>query len=652
MIKTIQRSIPLDSSQKPQKIAHRSQKAPTWLMIYEKRSEQFIKPLALAARNHGTACGTIIDGKYEILKQIGKGGMSTVYLAMDRRLNKQWAVKEIHRSVKGTGDAIAVQSLLVEANLMKRLDHPALPRIVDIIEDRQKIFIVMDYIEGESLDKILRVYGPRPQEQVLDWAKQLCDVLEYLHSRKPPIIYRDMKPANVMLKPEGNLKVIDFGIAREYKEENSTDTVVLGTAGYAPPEQHGLRQTDVRSDIYALGMTMHHLLTGKDPRDEAYTYEPVRSWNPEVSQGLERVIDKCTALDPEERYRNCRELLYALEHYEEEEDAYKKRQKRKLAAFAAAASAFVVLGAVGIAARAMELYENSRDYEWKINISSSTPYETKIETYLSAIDLLGTDARAYQKLLEAYRENGLFGERQSSQFTANYNKNKEKFPQTAEEYLDLAYEAGVTYLYLYSGGDNSFRTRVLKAYPYFKTVTDSQNAACRVYGVSEGYRILGEFYLQFVVNAAGVKEPAKQAYEDLLASLRLCIDRMEMYDYDDAAYIRLTMYREIMNLLNDHRRGLAATGVAGEKVLEIYESVVQKARALAVTQQISIEIQDFILERHEEYVENMERAYENAGKRSKDSKKEELDGADVQVSFDGGVFAGGNQFLPGGGFLV
>lgn len=158
--------------------------------------------------------------------------------------------------------------------------------------------------------------------------------------------------------------------------------------------------------------------------------------------------------------------------------------------------------------------------------------------------------------------------------------------------------------------------------------------------------------MQFVVNAAGVKEPAKQAYEDLLASLRLCIDRMEMYDYDDAAYIRLTMYREIMNLLNDHRRGLAATGVAGEKVLEIYESVVQKARALAVTQQISIEIQDFILERHEEYVENMERAYENAGKRSKDSKKEELDGADVQVSFDGGVFAGGNQFLPGGGFLV
>ena len=154
-----------------------------------------------------TKVGTVLDGKYEILKQIGKGGMSIVYLAMDKRLNKQWAVKEIRKTASGKNNEVVVNSLLAEANLMKRLDHPALPRIVDIIDNGQTIYVIMDYIEGESLGKILKEYGAQPQEQVLDWAKQLCDVLEYLHSQKPPIIYRDMKPDNVMLKPEGNLNV-------------------------------------------------------------------------------------------------------------------------------------------------------------------------------------------------------------------------------------------------------------------------------------------------------------------------------------------------------------------------------------------------------------------------------------------------------------
>ncbi len=238
-----------------------------------------------------TRIGTIIDDKYEVLKEIGKGGMSIVYLAMDRRLNKQWAVKEIRKTGNGRNDEVVINSLIAETNLMKRLDHPALPRIVDIIDNGETLYIVMDYVEGESLDKILKEYGSQPQELVIDWAMQICDALSYLHSQTPPIIYRDMKPANVMLKPEGNIKIIDFGIAREYKEKNLADTTILGTKGYAPPEQYGSRQTDARSDIYALGMTMHHLLTGVDPRGSDYEYFPVRQWNPEIHEGIEYIID-------------------------------------------------------------------------------------------------------------------------------------------------------------------------------------------------------------------------------------------------------------------------------------------------------------------------------------------------------------------------
>lgn len=563
------------------------------------------------------AQGEIIDDKYEILKQIGKGGMSTVYLAMDRRRNKQWAVKEIRRAAGGKVHENMVNSLLAEANLMRRLEHPALPGIEDIIEQGERIFIVMDYIEGESLDKILREYGAQPQELVIDWAKQLCDALEYLHSRKPPVIYRDMKPANIMQNPEGNLKLIDFGIAREYKEKNPSDTVVLGTKGYAPPEQHGSQQTDARSDIYALGMTMHHLLTGADPGAADYVYAPVRQWNPELSGGLERIIDKCTAFDPESRYQNCNELMYALEHYEEEDGEYRKRQKRKLAVFTAAAAISVLLLGAGGTAYGMGIYENNKDYDRKISISSSTPYEMKVNTYLAAIELDGTDVRGYIKLLEAYRDHGEFGDRQSSQFTAKYNRYKDQFDRNKTEYLDLAYEAGITYFYLYSGGDRSFRTRVLKAYPYFKSVTDSQNTAYRYYSVSDSYRMVGEFYQQYVVDAASIKEPTGEAYGSLLESLRVCIDKLEEYEYDDAAYIRLTMYRETANLLNDHRQGFAAGKVDKAAVLEMLDTLMDRAQALSVTQQASIEIRDFIAEVYGDYRENIERAYENEEKRRK-----------------------------------
>lgn len=290
--------------------------------------------------------GTVIEGKYEILREIGKGGMSVVYLAMDTHLNKQWAVKEIRKRGSGKNDEIVVNSLLAEANLMKRLDHPALPRIVDIIDNGVTIFVVMDYIEGESLDKILKEYGPQPEEKVIVWAKQLCDALSYLHSQKPPIIYRDMKPANVMLKPEGTIKIIDFGIAREYKEQKMADTTVLGTKGYAPPEQYS-GQTDARSDIYALGMTLHHLLTGIDPRS-GEAYAPVRMWNPQLSEGIELIIDKCVQPAAENRYQNCQDLQYDLEHPELITKEYKKKQKRKLRLFVVTASMTVVCLIAGI----------------------------------------------------------------------------------------------------------------------------------------------------------------------------------------------------------------------------------------------------------------------------------------------------------------
>ena len=341
-----------------------------------------------------TEVGTVIDGKYEILKEIGRGGMSIVYLAMDKRLNKQWAVKEIRKKGSGKNDEIVVNSLLAEANMMKKLDHPALPRIVDIIDNGVTIYIIMDYIEGESLDKILNEYGAQPEELVIGWAKQLCDALGYLHSQKPPIIYRDMKPANVMLKPEGNIKIIDFGIAREYKEQNLADTTVLGTKGYAPPEQY-CGQTDARSDIFALGMTMHHLLTGVDPRN-GEPYASVRQWNPELSEGIEIIIDKCVEPAPENRYQTCAELLYDLEHPEPITKGFKKKQRRKLAAFLTCIGLSVVAAITGVLLNLTATNLENQDYD--LNVASSDP-----EKYFSAVNIYPDRVDAYDKLIEYYK---------------------------------------------------------------------------------------------------------------------------------------------------------------------------------------------------------------------------------------------------------
>ena len=157
----------------------------------------------------------VVGGRYQLLTVIGTGGMSTVYLALDKVLNKQWAAKEIRRVEDPQMRDLIVKSIVTEANMIKRFDHPAIPRIVDIVDDAGTLYVIMDYVEGHALESILETMGPQPEDAVADWAIQLCDVLEYLHQLDPPIIYRDMKPSNVMLRPNGSVSVIDFGIARE-----------------------------------------------------------------------------------------------------------------------------------------------------------------------------------------------------------------------------------------------------------------------------------------------------------------------------------------------------------------------------------------------------------------------------------------------------
>ncbi|MCR4615403.1 MAG: serine/threonine protein kinase [Clostridiales bacterium] len=349
--------------------------------------------------------GSLIDGKYRVLSEIGHGGMSVVYMAINEKANKTWAIKEVRKD--GIKDFEVVrQGLIVETEMLKRLSHPNLPSIVDVIESDDTFLIVMDYIEGNPLSQSLEEFGAQPQDYVIDWAKQLCDVLEYLHTRTPAIIYRDMKPANIMLKPDGNITLIDFGTAREFKEKNLADTTCLGTVGYAAPEQFGgMGQTDARTDIYCLGATLYHLVTGCNPCEPPYEILPIRSINPQLSSGLERIIIKCTQRNPDDRYQSCAELMYALDHYEEIDDKYRREQKKKLRIFlssvimmfAALIGAFISIGVNNkqIEKKYKELLSNG------VRLSES--YEYREENLISAIETNYNEAYdAIDNLLELY----------------------------------------------------------------------------------------------------------------------------------------------------------------------------------------------------------------------------------------------------------
>lgn len=332
--------------------------------------------------------GSLVDGKYKILNKVGQGGMSVVYLAMNEKANKQWAVKEVRKD--GVKDfEIVKQGLVAETDILKKLSHPNLPSIIDVIDTDESFIIIMDYIQGNSLNKALEEFGAQPQENVIAWAKQLCDVLGYLHTRNPAIIYRDMKPANIMLKPDGNVTLIDFGTAREYKDKNLADTTCLGTVGYAAPEQFGgMGQTDARTDIYCLGATLYHLVTGKNPCEPPYEIRPIREINPSLSSGLERIILKCTQRDPNDRYQSAAELMYALEHYNEIDDIYRKKQKRQLGTFITTLSLAIVFAITSVCGYLSAENKKSENYD---NILASA---SSVEDYYKAIltDPTRTDA--------------------------------------------------------------------------------------------------------------------------------------------------------------------------------------------------------------------------------------------------------------------
>lgn len=535
--------------------------------------------------------GSLVDGKYKILSEIGHGGMSVVYMAINEKANKTWAVKEVRKDGRMDFNIVR-QGLMAEIDTLKRLKHPYLPSIVDVIEDDETFIIVMDYVEGRSLDKILEEHGVQQESGVVEWAKQLCDVLGYLHSRTPAIIYRDMKPANVMLKPDGTVTLIDFGTAKNY-EINYGETTGIGTIGYAAPEQYigsGLGRTDARTDIYCLGMTLYHLLTGQDPCRNLISDTSIRAVNPALSRGLDSIIRKCTAHQPEDRYQSCEELMYDLENYEILEPLYKKKQKRKFSIFIGTLVASVLCVAAGLtfhfaaSAKASETYNNLL-YE----ASRSVDYDTKISLYEQCMELpdMGGRKDAYLGMIQAFKENdAVFTVAEANLLDKYIMNHKDELQANKRDYTEICFETGKLFWYYYDYGDGSDNqvTRAKSAIEWFQDVVDQAPQDYENLGMAKAYASIGMFYRDITTNITEASD--KGNYKPLSDNLTELIPAVAE-NADENEIVRLELVELTRGALQQYATKFKVDGVTEQEILSLYQQLEQVIDAIQTTTDVT-----------------------------------------------------------------
>lgn len=491
----------------------------------------------------------IIDSKYEILKLLNTGGMnSAIYLALDKKLNRQWAIKKVRKSSSQT-----TSMLMAEASIMKNLDHPMLPRIVGIEEDPKFFYIIMDFVQGENLKTVVTSSGPQAQDTVVSWGIKLCDVLTYLHGKG--IVYRDMKPANIMLSPDGNIKLIDFGIAREYKENASEDTTALGTEGYAAPEQYeGKGQTDARTDVYGMGITLFQLLTGVNPSSYQENIFSIRLQNPNLSSGLDKIILKCTNKDPKKRYQSTEELKKALLNYRKLDDKFLKKQKKVIKKFftllGLSTLCFVIAGGSFIAS----YFQKNNRYS---ALLSGVPSKANI---IKAIDVKPSETAGYVALLNYYGKE--IDQNELSEFSHIYGEHREDITDIE----DVSMIAGEKILGSYS--EKSIRAKLVAGEPYF-------NAASKKYSSAKIYVSMAKFYRAYIMqdDSAIVKEPSKKDYEKLLRGMSDILKENEKLDSDDKHSIMLASDQLILGLLSENADSMREQKISKSDLTSIVSAV-------------------------------------------------------------------------------
>lgn len=516
--------------------------------------------------------GDVVAGKYRLLRPLGRGGEGSVWLSLHLQTEQLWAVKEIPRGRDGQE--------FHELNMLKKLNHPSLVRILDVQEDTEAVYLIMEYIRGHNLAQMIRQQGRMSAEQVLEVGCQISRVLQYLHSRPSPVYHLDIKPSNIILEKGGRLVLVDFGAARRplYREGEKERR---GTAGFAAPEQyHFGDKVDARTDIYGLGATMYFLISGV-----CYSRALLKSRVPGCPEALEEILKKCVRNNPEERFENSRQLSRSLFRLKKRREF----EKRRLQFWGAALLAVVTAGLAWkeVPREFLHQAEESWNYEKLLEEALCTGGEECYSYYQKAVFLEPGRKEAYLQFVEEADADACFSREEEQALrvllhtipAGRTETNEEQLAEKPEEYGPFAARLGLAYWYDYAaeGGKRIGTGWFRKAIKGWEQQEDAPGWAVQ----SEIFAHMGSYYESL---GRGTEESgyAAEYWEDLgklleqdamkgektMTKLRFCQESVnqiiflsnELY----RAGISLEQQRQILQILRQKTEQAAETYIGSE----------------------------------------------------------------------------------------
>lgn len=487
----------------------------------------------------------VIGGRYRLLRCIGKGGMSAVYLVEDLQLQKQWAMKRIPKPQNAAGDDREKRSMLRELAVLKSLQHPGIPRIVDMYESGEAWFLIMDYIEGESLQSLLEKGRAFSDKEIEEIGKSLCRILLYLHRKQ--IIYQDLKPANIMLTEEGNLWLLDYGAIMQAEKE---EKVRAGTPAFAAPEQLKGEKVDERTDVYSWGKVLAYLYQ-KDGR--------------KIPPAFKEILSVCLQEKAEKRYPNMKALLRQLES--------KAVKSSRILRRSLLLSLVLLVFIVG-EKQNLQNFQEEKSYQRLLReAEESRDEEEKRKLAEEAIAMRGEDMQAYFTLLDAIRFDGIFSKEEEEEVKSLYFEKKETLVGK-EDYALFCYEIGMLYWICYGDVENE-TAGLVKSGSWFEDALRYGGEEAEFYARAKICKKISDFYGEITLAKKEARDGGmyRQYFEEIEEMLALSEKTGE--ELFRAQAIRLSL-----SSLESYALQMKLDGVEEEEMEKLYAEAMQAAEEL------------------------------------------------------------------------
>ena len=520
--------------------------------------------------------GDIIEGRFQIIEEIDRGGMSVVYLAMDLTLKSTWALKEVLR----TGNESKYEKALREARLMSELKFYGIPIIVDIKEVREAgvAYIAMQYIPGKSLQEImLKQNAPFPESFVTEIGIRVSEILEYLHQQSPPVIHRDIKPANIMyVENDQSVWLLDFGEAKRLTPETLRDETPSGTPDFMAPEQRseslgGRQVSNEASDIFALGSTLFYMATGQFSTRSANTNEfySISDIDGRASKMFSDVIAKAMAVAPERRFQSVAEFHTALKRCTADVIERRRTAKQKIRRFAAGLILSAVFAASGTGMLLIDRTRDNANFEERLQTarSSDGTYEEKVSAAMDAIALKPDRLEGYDVLRELQDSDYEFTVEEEKKFfgvIAPHKSELEKQPG----YSEFAYNIGLMYLMSYTQSSEAY----IKAIDWFSAVSPDSPR----YQAASIYRQIGEYdkNIEKKVDAGTESGAFREEWDNLQHAL-------EQTKNENNELLLLRLCQKVLSAITDYCYYLRKDGVSRESVMQTYDGICAQMSEIA-----------------------------------------------------------------------